>query len=149
MLGTVGDAEDIVQEAFLRLQRELESGEQIASPDAFVATVVTRLAIDELRSARAQRERYVGEWLPEPLVTGSEAASVHPQPAHRAPEAGTPRRRATHPVALTMPYVAYGRMGANGKDDGLPAGRPAPRPQAGGKGTRRQRGRADPHRAST
>lgn len=111
MLGTVGDAEDIVQEAFLRLQRELESGERIASPEAFVATVVTRLAIDELRSARARRERYVGEWLPEPLVTGSEAASVHPQPAHRAPEAGTPRRRATHPVALTMPYVAYGRMG--------------------------------------
>jgi RNA polymerase sigma factor (sigma-70 family) len=71
MLGSVSEAEDIVQEALLRLHRALEDGERIQSPRAFVATVTTRLAIDELRSARARRERYVGEWLPEPLITNS------------------------------------------------------------------------------
>jgi len=69
MLGSVAEAEDVVQESLLRLHRSLEQGEQIASPRAYVATVATRLAIDQLRSARARRERYVGEWLPEPLVT--------------------------------------------------------------------------------
>jgi RNA polymerase sigma-70 factor (ECF subfamily) len=69
MLGSVSEAEDVVQEALLRAYQALDSGEQIASPRAFVATVTTRLAINELRSARARRERYVGEWLPEPIVT--------------------------------------------------------------------------------
>jgi RNA polymerase sigma-70 factor (TIGR02957 family) len=69
MLGSVAEAEDVVQEALLRLHRALEAGERIESPRAYVATVATRLAIDQLRSARARRERYVGEWLPEPLVT--------------------------------------------------------------------------------
>jgi RNA polymerase sigma-70 factor (TIGR02957 family) len=69
MLGSVSEAEDVVQEALLRLHQTLENGERIASPRAFVATVTTRLAIDELRSARARRERYVGEWLPEPILT--------------------------------------------------------------------------------
>jgi RNA polymerase sigma-70 factor (TIGR02957 family) len=69
MLGSVADAEDMVQEGLLRFHQELERGEEIASPRAFVTTVVTRLSIDQLRSARARREQYVGEWLPEPLVT--------------------------------------------------------------------------------
>jgi RNA polymerase sigma-70 factor (TIGR02957 family) len=69
MLGSVSEAEDVVQEALLRVDQALEAGEQIASPRAFVATVTTRLAINELRSARARRERYVGEWLPEPIIT--------------------------------------------------------------------------------
>jgi RNA polymerase sigma-70 factor (TIGR02957 family) len=69
MLGSVAEAEDVVQEALLRVHRALEGGERIESPRAFVATVTTRLAIDQLRSARARRERYVGEWLPEPIVT--------------------------------------------------------------------------------
>jgi RNA polymerase sigma-70 factor (ECF subfamily) len=69
MLGSVSEAEDVVQEALLRLHSVLESGEEVASPGAYVATVVTRLAIDELRSARARRETYVGEWLPEPVLT--------------------------------------------------------------------------------
>jgi RNA polymerase sigma-70 factor (TIGR02957 family) len=69
MLGSVSEAEDVVQEALLRLHRVLDAGEQIASPRAFVATVTTRLAINELRSARVRRERYVGEWLPEPIMT--------------------------------------------------------------------------------
>ena len=59
----------MVQEALLRVHRAIEAGEQIDSPRAFIATITTRLAIDELRSARARRERYVGEWLPEPILT--------------------------------------------------------------------------------
>ena len=69
MLGSVSEAEDIVQETLLRVHQALDGGERIASPRAFVATVTTRLAINELRSARARRERYVGEWLPEPIIT--------------------------------------------------------------------------------
>jgi RNA polymerase sigma-70 factor (TIGR02957 family) len=68
MLGSVSEAEDIVQEALLRLHLALEQGERIESPRAYVSTVVTRLCIDQMRSARARRESYVGEWLPEPLV---------------------------------------------------------------------------------
>jgi RNA polymerase sigma-70 factor (ECF subfamily) len=69
MLGSVSEAEDVVQEALLRVHQALEKGEQIASPRAFAATVTTRLAINELSSARARRERYFGEWLPEPIIT--------------------------------------------------------------------------------
>src|SRR3712207_2938022 len=79
MLGSFSEAEDVVQEALLRLHQALDAGERIASPRAFVATVTTRLAIDELRSARARRERYVGEWLPEPIITGG-----HDDPARHA-----------------------------------------------------------------
>jgi RNA polymerase sigma-70 factor (ECF subfamily) len=71
MLGSVSEAEDVVQEALLRIHQALEEGARIASPHAFVATVTTRLAINELRSARARRERYVGDWLPEPIITDS------------------------------------------------------------------------------
>ncbi len=80
MLGTVSDAEDIVQEALLRFHQALERGEEISSPRAYVATVVTRLAIDQLRSARVKRETYVGEWLPEPLLT----TDPEDDPARRA-----------------------------------------------------------------
>ena len=69
MLGSVSEAEDVVQEALLRVHQSLDAGEEIASPRAFVATVTTRLAINELHSARARRELYVGEWLPEPIIT--------------------------------------------------------------------------------
>jgi RNA polymerase sigma-70 factor (ECF subfamily) len=69
MLGEVGDAEDVVQEAFLRAHRVLADGGEIREPKAFLTEVATRIAIDHLRSARVRRERYVGEWLPEPLLT--------------------------------------------------------------------------------
>ena len=69
MLGRVSEAEDVVQEELLRVHQALDAGEQIESPRAFVATVTTRLAINESRSARVRRERYVGEWLPEPIIT--------------------------------------------------------------------------------
>ena len=72
MLGSVSEAEDVVQEALLRLYRAEQEGERIESPRAYVSTVVTRLAIDQLRSARVRRETYVGEWLPEPLVDDPE-----------------------------------------------------------------------------
>ena len=70
MLGSVTEAEDVVQEALVRLHRVLESGEKIEVPEAYLTTVVTRLGIDRLRSAQVRRETYVGEWLPEPVVTG-------------------------------------------------------------------------------
>ena len=79
MLGSVSEAEDVVQEALLRLDQALDTGEEIRSPRAFVATVTTRLAISELRSARARREHYVGEWLPEPIITEG-----HDDPAQHA-----------------------------------------------------------------
>ena len=68
MLSSVSEAEDAVQEAFLRYHRALAGGETIASPKAFLTTVITRLAIDTARSARVRRETYIGEWLPEPLT---------------------------------------------------------------------------------
>jgi len=78
MVGAVGDAEDLAQEAFVRLER---AGADVESPKAFLTTVVTRLAIDHLRSARVRRESYVGPWLPEPLV-----ADAAPGPAERVEE---------------------------------------------------------------
>jgi len=79
MLGGVSEAEDVTQEALLRVHQALDAGEQIASPRAFVTTVTTRLAINELRSARARRESYVGDWLPEPIITDG-----HDDPAQQA-----------------------------------------------------------------
>jgi RNA polymerase sigma-70 factor (ECF subfamily) len=82
MLGSVSEAEDVVQEALLRVHQALDGGEKIESPRAFVATVSTRLAINELRSARARRERYVGEWLPEPIITdGHDDPACHAETA--------------------------------------------------------------------
>jgi RNA polymerase sigma-70 factor, ECF subfamily len=69
MLGSVAEAEDMVQEAFLRYQRALEASTPVDSPKAYLSAVVTRMSIDHLRSARARKEAYVGEWLPEPLLT--------------------------------------------------------------------------------
>jgi RNA polymerase sigma-70 factor (TIGR02957 family) len=79
MLGSVSEAEDVVQEGLLRLHRARAGGERIESPRAYLSTVVSRLSLDHLRSARARRETYVGEWLPEPLV-----ASADDDPAHKA-----------------------------------------------------------------
>jgi RNA polymerase sigma-70 factor, ECF subfamily len=67
MLGSVMDAEDVVQEAFLRWQRTPRA--EVRSPRAYLSAVVTHLSIDHLRSARARREEYVGPWLPEPMLT--------------------------------------------------------------------------------
>src|SRR5688500_2224457 len=69
MVGSASDAEDIVQEAFLRFHRESGKGTAIDSPKAYLSAITTRLAIDHLRSARVRRERYFGTWLPEPVLT--------------------------------------------------------------------------------
>lgn len=71
MLGSVAEAEDVVQEALLRMH--LGAPDDLRSPDAYAVTVTTRLAIDALRSARHRREHYVGPWLPEPLVESEDA----------------------------------------------------------------------------
>ena len=85
MLGSVADAEDLVQETFLRYERARTDGVGIDSPKSYLTTVVTRLAIDELRSARTRRETYPGQWLPEPLLTDRE----EPQPDEIADRADT------------------------------------------------------------
>ena len=68
MLGSASDAEDVVQDAWLRYRDAVD----IRSPRAFAATIVTRLCLDRLKSARATREEYVGPWLPEPILTTAE-----------------------------------------------------------------------------
>jgi RNA polymerase sigma-70 factor, ECF subfamily len=72
MIGEVGDAEDVVQEAFLRAHRAIRRGTRIREPRPFLCEITTRLAIDHLRSARVRLETSVGRWLPEPLVTETE-----------------------------------------------------------------------------
>ena len=67
MLGSVADAEDMLQETFIRWQQAPE--QEIRSPRAFLVTIISRLCISHLQSARARREEYVGQWLPEPVVT--------------------------------------------------------------------------------
>jgi len=76
MLGTLADAEDMLQETFLRWQQS--SDVNVLSPKAFLVTVITRLCINHLQSARVQREQYFGEWLPEPMVTlpGNDPSSL-------------------------------------------------------------------------
>jgi RNA polymerase sigma-70 factor, ECF subfamily len=91
MLGSVGEAEDVLQEAFLRYHRAASTGTGIESPKAFLSAVTTRLCIDELRSARVRREAYPGEWLPEPLLTTDAVLTGPPpdDPAAAAEQADT------------------------------------------------------------
>jgi len=76
MLGTVTEAEDAVQETYLRYSTA--KVEEVRSPRAFLATVVTRICLDQLKSARAKRETYVGPWLPEPLISGANGGTRTP-----------------------------------------------------------------------
>jgi RNA polymerase sigma-70 factor, ECF subfamily len=88
MLGSVTEAEDIVQESFVRYQRALADQGAPESPKAYLSAITTRLCIDDLRSARVRRESYVGEWLPEPLLTGpSQLGQPAPDPAAVAEQA--------------------------------------------------------------
>ncbi|WP_300606295.1 RNA polymerase sigma factor SigJ [Trebonia sp.] len=82
MTGSVGDAEDIVQDAFVGLTRARQAGTAIADQKAYLTTAVTRLGINYLSSARVRRETYVGDWLPEPVVVP--AGGGHPGPAEHA-----------------------------------------------------------------
>src|SRR5262245_964360 len=83
MIGSVSEAEDIVQEAFLRIHRAEAEGTTVESPKAYLSTVTTRLSIDHLKSARVRREQYFGQWLPEPLLTDGSApdAAAHAETA--------------------------------------------------------------------
>ncbi|GAB3167748.1 RNA polymerase sigma-70 factor [Myceligenerans halotolerans] len=81
MLGSVAEAEDVVQEALLKVAQQAAEPGGVRNPEAFVTTVTTRLSINVLRSARVRRETYVGPWLPEPLVPGTTAE----WPGHEAP----------------------------------------------------------------
>jgi len=77
MLGSVADAEDILQDAFIRWQQS--SVTEIQSPEAFLVTIVSRLCVNHLQSARVKREEYFGQWLPEPILT-AQAATSFPDP---------------------------------------------------------------------
>jgi RNA polymerase sigma-70 factor, ECF subfamily len=74
MLGSVADAEDMVQEAFIRWMRADRS--EVREPEAFLRRTVTRLCLDQLKSARHQRETYVGPWLPDPVVEEEEQEDI-------------------------------------------------------------------------
>ena len=76
MVGSVSEAEDIVQETFLRAHRA--GPQQVDSPKAYLTTIATRLAIDHVRSARVRRETYVGPWLPEPLLGAGDDLAADP-----------------------------------------------------------------------
>jgi len=106
MLGSVSEAEDIVQEAFLRLHHTLQDGERIESPRAYLSTVVTRLCINHLRSARARRETYV-EALPEPLVSEPGAAvPLAGERTGRVPDAGgDPASHAEMADSLSLAFL--------------------------------------------
>jgi len=81
MLGSAAEADDVLQDAYLRWA---DHREVVASPRAFLTTVVVRLCLDAMKSARARRESYVGEWLPEPLVSGDATTESPPGPDARA-----------------------------------------------------------------
>src|SRR5579884_928593 len=73
MTGSASDAEDLVQETYLRYQANAD--QEISSLKAYLTTIVTRLALDYLKSARVTREQYIGTWLPEPILTSDESGS--------------------------------------------------------------------------
>jgi RNA polymerase sigma-70 factor, ECF subfamily len=107
MLGSVSEAEDIVQEAFLRYHRVVsEWGDrgQPESPKAYLSAVTTRLCIDHARSARVRRETYVGAWLPEPLLTSQEERPVA-APAPASLTAADPADLAERSDTLSMAFL--------------------------------------------
>src|SRR5918997_395324 len=108
MLGSVADAEDAVQETYLRWRRAAETGDEIRSPKAWLTTTISRVCLDQLGSARVKREQYIGPWLPEPVAgaapalcgrSGSEGETHGRLPArgvrgrHAGPHRDADRRR--------------------------------------------------------
>ena len=127
MLGSVSDAEDVVQEAFIRWMKA-DRGE-VREPEAFLRRTVTRLCLDQLKSARRKRETYVGPWLPDPVVEEDEVEDVT-LPLMLALERLSPLERAAfllHDVfGLGFDEVAASRRSRPG---GLPPARgPGARP---------------------
>src|SRR5690348_15537950 len=74
MTGSASDAEDLVQETWLRYQAS--AGQEIVSLKAYLTTIITRLALDYLKSARVTREQYFGTWLPEPILTSDDGGAI-------------------------------------------------------------------------
>ena len=75
MTGSASDAEDLVQETYLRYQaHQVSASQEIVSLKAYLSTIITRLALDYLKSARVAREQYIGPWLPEPILTSEDGA---------------------------------------------------------------------------
>src|SRR5690348_5988624 len=102
MTGSVSDAEDIVQEAFLRAGKSDGKDAEIESPKAYLATITTRLAIDHLRSARVRRESYVGTWLPEPLLASAPGTPGAPGAPRAEPD---PAELAETSDSLSMAFL--------------------------------------------
>lgn len=113
MLGSLTEAEDIVQEAYLRYQTT--PPDQIVSHKAFLSTIVTRLCLNHLQSARAQREAYIGPWLPEPVLTGVDERFA---PMQQVDGGGKARGAVTRPLhgreAVAQFVLASGRNAAPG-----------------------------------
>ena len=110
MLGSVASAEDVLQEAFLRYEgatREAEARPRapIESPKAYLSAVVTRLAIDELKSARVRRESYVGVWLPEPVVTDADFRASATPALVVGDRVGDPEAHAEAAETLSMAFL--------------------------------------------
>ncbi|MCB0166042.1 MAG: RNA polymerase sigma factor SigJ [Anaerolineae bacterium] len=76
MLGTVTEAEDVLQDTFVRVQTS--SGQTIHNPKYYLTTIVTRLCLNQLSAARTQREQYLGPWLPEPIATVGQRDLINP-----------------------------------------------------------------------
>jgi DNA-directed RNA polymerase specialized sigma24 family protein len=104
--GSVGDAEDVVQDAFPGLTRARRAGTTITDPKAYLTTVVSRLGINYLRWARVRRETYVGDWLPEPVVVPAGGAPKIPPGCAPSGDA-RPRRR----FVASLPEPAPPRSG--------------------------------------
>jgi RNA polymerase sigma factor (sigma-70 family) len=99
MTGSVGDAEDIVQDAFLGLTRARQAGTTVTDLKAYLTTAVTRLGINYLGSARVRRETYVGDWLPEPIVVPAD------WPGHSMGHSPGPAEHAELADSLSMAFL--------------------------------------------
>jgi RNA polymerase sigma factor (sigma-70 family) len=106
MTGSVSDAEDIVQETFLRATKSAtRTNDTIENQKAYLATITTRLAIDHLRSARVRRESYVGTWLPEPLLSDGDGGGGDGDEALLKDDAPGPAELAETSDSLSMAFL--------------------------------------------
>ena len=146
VLGSVTDAEDAVQEAWLRWSKVDPA--EVANPRAYLVRVTTRLAIDRLRRAKARRESYVGPWLPEPVLTGHDVAEEVELAESVSMamlvvlETLSPLERAVFVLreAFGMPYAEIGEVIGRKED----AARQLARDHVRERGARRGRRRAGP-----
>jgi RNA polymerase sigma-70 factor (ECF subfamily) len=144
MLGSATEAEDVVQEAWLRWQDA--DAAAIESPKAWLSTVVTRLCLDQLKSARAQREEYVGPWLPEPIRTDDAAAPAADTASISLAflvllESLSPAERAVYLLREVFDYSHAEVAAIVGKEEAACRQLHAPTSPRGGRGSPRRRTR--------